>query len=49
MKRELPVYEIYIDLNEEETTVSFNSLVADPAHEISYQTFSKARRYQFNE
>lgn len=49
MKRELPVYEIYIDLNEEETTVSFNSLVADPAHEIRYQTFSKARRYQFNE
>lgn len=49
MKRELPIYEIYIDLNEEDTTVEFNSLVADPAHEISYQTFSKKRRYQFNE
>ncbi len=49
MKRELPVYEIYIDLDEAETTVEFNSLVADPAHEISYQTFSKAKRYQFNE
>lgn len=49
MKRELPVYEIYIDLNDEDTTVEFNSLVADPAHEISYQTFSQAKRYQFNE
>lgn len=49
MKLELPVYEIYIDLNEEDTTVSFNSLVAEPAHEISYQTFSQAKRYVFNE
>lgn len=49
MKRELPIYEIYIDLNEEDTTVEFNSLVADPAHEISYQTFSNKKRYQFNE
>ena len=47
--RELPIYEISIDLNEEETSVEFNSLVADPAHEISFQTFSQQKRFQFND
>jgi hypothetical protein len=49
MKRELPVYEIYIDLNEEDTTVSFNSLVLEPAHEISYETFSQAKKLHFSD
>jgi hypothetical protein len=49
MKRELPVYEIYIDLNEEDTTVSFNSLVLEPAHELSYDTFSQAKKFHFSD
>jgi len=47
--KELPIYEISIDLNEAETSVEFNSLVRDPAHEISFQTFSQAKKYQFND
>lgn len=49
MKRELPIYEIFIDLNEEDTFVDFNSLVLDPAHEISFQMFSNQKRFQFND
>jgi hypothetical protein len=49
MKRELPIYEIMIDINDPETTVSFNSLVSQPAHEKNFQTFSKQVRYQFND
>jgi hypothetical protein len=49
MMKELPIYEISIDLNEAETSVEFNSLVRDPAHEISFQTFSQAKKYQFND
>ena len=49
MIRELPLYDIIIDLDDPETTVSFNSLVANPAHEKSFQTFSKKVTYQFND
>jgi hypothetical protein len=49
MLKDLPIYEIMIDLNDEETTVEFNSLVHDPAHEISFQTFSNLKRFIFNE
>ena len=49
MKRELPLYDIVIDLEDPETTVSFNSLVANPAHEKSFETFSKKIAYQFND
>ena len=45
----LPIYEIYIDLKDDDTGVEFNSLVHDPAHEISFQTFAKIKRYQFND
>jgi hypothetical protein len=45
----LPIYEIYIDLEDSKTGVEFNSLVHDPAHEISFQTFSKVKRYEFND
>ena len=45
----LPIYEIYIDLNDEATGVEFNSLVHDPAHEISFETFAKVKRYEFND
>jgi len=47
--KDLPIYEIGIDLNEEDTSVEFNSLVADPAHEISFQTFSQQKKFQFND
>ena len=47
--RELPLYDIVIDLDDPETTVSFNSLVANPAHEKSFETFSKKIAYQFND
>lgn len=49
MLKDLPIYEISIDLENEESTVSFNSLVRDPAHEISFQTFSNMKRFEFNE
>lgn len=49
MMRELPVYEIMIDLNDPDTTVSFNSIVVHPAHEKLFDTFSKQRKYQFND
>ena len=49
MMKDLPIYEISIDLNEEDTSVEFNSLVADPAHEISFQTFSQQKKFQFND
>ena len=45
----LPIYEIGIDLNDGKTGVEFNSLVHDPAHEVSFQTFSKIKRYHFND
>jgi hypothetical protein len=48
MKKDLPIYEIVIDLNDPETTVSFNSLVEYPAHEKNFETFSKMA-YEFND
>ena len=45
MKKELPIYEIMIDLNDPETTVSFNSLVEFPAHEKNFETFNKRVAY----
>jgi hypothetical protein len=49
MKRDLPLYDIGIDLNDPETTVSFNSLVKSPAHEKQFETFSSKQHYQFND
>lgn len=49
MKRDLPLYEIGIDLNDAETTVSFNSLVKSPAHEKLFETFAKKQHYVFND
>jgi len=49
LNRELPIYEIMIDLNDPDTSVSFNSLVVHPAHEKMFNTFSKQVKYQFND
>ena len=49
MLRELPLYDIIIDLDDPQTTVSFNSLVANPAHQKSFETFSQKIAYQFND
>ena len=49
MKKEIPIYEIFIDLNDDQTTVSFNSLVSMPAHEKNFMTFSKQQRFEFND
>lgn len=49
MMKDLPVYEISIDLDNEETSVTFNSVVHDPAHEISFEMFSNVKRFEFNE
>ena len=49
MKKDLPLYDIGIDLNDPETTVSFNSLVKSPAHEKSFEVFSNKKRYEFND
>ena len=49
MKKEIPIYEIFIDLDDDQTTVSFNSLVSMPAHEKNFMTFSKQQRFEFND
>ena len=49
MKKEIPIYEISIDLLDEETTVSFNSLVSMPAHEKNFMTFAKQKAFEFND
>lgn len=49
MIKNIPIYEISIDLLNPDTTVSFNSLVHDPAHEISFQTFANVKRFEFND
>tara|TARA_R110001606_G_scaffold126875_3_gene260703 strand:+ start:170 stop:760 length:591 start_codon:yes stop_codon:yes gene_type:complete len=49
INKNLPIYEIQIDLDDENTKVDFNSLVHDPAHMISFETFSKIVRYEFND
>ena len=48
MIKNLPIYEISIDLNNPETTVSMNSMVLDPAHELSFQLFNNQKRFHFN-
>ena len=45
----LPIYEIQIDLDDTNTGVEFNSLVHDPAHEISFESFAQVVRYEFND
>lgn len=49
MKKDLPVYEIKIDLNDSDTEVIFNSLVLNPAHELLFDTYNKVERFQFND
>jgi len=49
MNKEIPTYEISIDLNDQETTVSFNSLVSMPAHEKNFMTFAKQVKFEFND
>lgn len=49
MRKDLPIYEIMIDLNDPETTVSFNSLVEFPAHEKNFEMFARKVKYEFNE
>jgi hypothetical protein len=51
MRNDLPLYEIFIDLNDPETKVGFNSLVKNPAHEREFQLFSEDRKqvYTFND
>jgi hypothetical protein len=50
MLKKLPIYDIFINLNDPETTVSFNSLVLSPAHEKAFQMFSEDKvKWQFNE
>jgi hypothetical protein len=49
MIKDLPIYEIVIDLTDIETSVSFNSLVSHPAHEKSFQMFAKRQRFEFND
>ena len=49
MNKEIPTYEISIDLNDDETTVSFNSLVSMPAHEKNFMTFAKQVKFEFND
>ena len=49
INKNLPIYEIQIDIDDENTGVEFNSLVHDPAHQISFETFSKIVRYEFND
>jgi hypothetical protein len=50
MKKDLPLYEIGIDLTDPETKITFNSLVKQPAHERMFETFAKVeRQYFFND
>jgi len=49
INKNLPIYQIQIDLDDPNTFVDFNSLVHDPAHEISFETFSKTVRFEFND
>jgi len=49
INKNLPIYEIQIDLDDDNTGVNFNSLVHDPAHQISFESFSKIVRYEFND
>ena len=49
MRKELPIYEIMIDLDEPETTVSYNAMVEFPAHEKNFEMFNKKIAYEFND
>ena len=49
INKNLPIYEIQIDLDDDNTGVNYNSLVHDPAHMISFESFSKIVRYEFND
>jgi hypothetical protein len=49
MRKDLPVYEILIDLENPDTMWSFNSIVSNPAHGKPIHTFSKVQRYEFND
>lgn len=49
MIKDIPIYEISIDLLDENTTVSFNSLVSMPAHEKNFMTFNKQVAFEFND
>jgi hypothetical protein len=49
INKDLPIYEIRIDLDDENTGIDFNSLVHDPAHEITFHSFNKQQRFQFND
>lgn len=49
INKDLPIYEIKIDLNDDNTGILWNSLVHDPAHSISFQIFNKQQRFQFND
>lgn len=49
MNKDIPIYEISIDLFDDETTVSFNSLVELPAHEKNFMMFAKQMQFEINE
>jgi hypothetical protein len=49
MRKELPIYEIMIDLDDPETTVSYNAMVEFPAHEKNFEMFNKRIAYEFND
>ena len=49
MRKELPIYEIMIDLDDPETTVSYNAMVEFPAHEKNFEMFNKKIAYEFND
>jgi len=44
MEKDLPIYNIGIDLTDEETGLDSNSLVHDPAHETNFEAFSKEKK-----
>lgn len=47
--KELPLYAIGVDLTDPETKITFNALVANPAHSKRLETFSKIERHFFND
>ena len=49
MRKELPIYEIMIDLDDPQTTVSYNAMVEFPAHEKNFEMFNKRIAYEFND
>jgi hypothetical protein len=49
MRKELPIYEIMIDLDDPETTVSYNAMVEFPAHAKNFEMFNKRIAYEFND